>query len=182
MLVLVVMIWILPPCFGGQDDRKSEKLPLWEYGVVGLASRLPYYPGSKAYLNYVLPLPYLIYRGKIIKASDNELRGIFWRTNKFETDVSFSWNPPVSSNHTAREGMPDLDTIVEMGPALRYYFYTYNEGNSCYLQADLRMAVSVGFDGGINTGREGYASELALVYKNSRTLARFHSFYNHTLI
>jgi hypothetical protein len=178
LVLLAVAIGIPPLCFAEPKEREAPNLPLWEYGIIGMAARLPYYPGSKAYLNYVLPLPYLIYRGRIIKANENGLRGIFWRSSKFETDISLSWNPPVSSNHTAREGMPDLDTIVEMGPALRYYFYKYNEGNSCYLQADLRMAVSVGFDSGINTNRQGYASELALVYKDSRTLAKYHSFFN----
>ncbi len=179
MFVLVaVTIGIPSQCFCKQYDQKTEKLPLWEYGVVGMVARLPHYPGSNTYSNYVLPLPYLVYRGDIIRANQEGLRGIFWHNDKFETDISFSGNPPVSNDDTEREGMPELDSIVEMGPALRYYFYKDNEENSFFLQTDLRLAVSVGFDSGIDTRREGYTSEFSLVYKNARALARSNSSFN----
>jgi MipA family protein len=159
-------------CFGKESEPNAEKLPLWEYGVVGLAAQLPHYRGSDEYSNYIFPLPYLIYRGESVKADRDGIRGIFWRNEKFETDFSLSGNPPVPNDNRARKGMPDLDSIIEIGPALRYYFYEYNERNSFFLQANLRMAFSIGFDGGIYTGREGYISDLVLEYRNSRLFAR----------
>jgi MipA family protein len=168
---LAAAAWVPPVCFGKESEPNTEDLPLWEYGIAGLAARLPQYRGSDEYSNYIFAVPYVIYRGELVKADRDGIRGIFWRNEKFETDISFSGNPPVSGANNAREGMPALDSIVEIGPALRYYFYEFNERNSFYLQGNVRMAFSIGFDNGISTGREGYISDLALVYRNSRLFA-----------
>ncbi len=182
LVSLCLAIGAMSPCVCLAEDKDqlqtSEKLPLWEYGVVGLATRLPHYRGSEEYSNYAFPLPYFIYRGKIVKANRDGVRGIFWRSEKFQTDISMSGNPPVSDDNKARTGMPELDSLVEIGPALRYYFYELDERNSFYLQANIRMAFSIGFDDGLDTGHEGYISDLALVYKNSKLFEksgiRFH--------
>jgi MipA family protein len=168
LLLLTAAIRIPSACYGEESEPNSDKLPLWECDLAGLIARLPDYRGSNEYKTYIFPLLYLVYRGESVKVSRDGVRGIFWRNEKFETDISISGNPPVSSDNAAREGMPDLDGIVEIGPALRYYFYKYNERNSLFLQGNLRMAFSVGYDNGLDTGREGYISDLTLVYRNSR--------------
>lgn len=155
----------------------EEKLPLYEYGIVGLAARFPHYTGSDEYQTYVFPLPYFIYRGEVLRADRDGVRGIFWQTEKLEMDISLSGNPPAGDNK-AREGMDDLDGLGEIGPALNYYFHEYGERDAFYFQATVRAAFSFDFDDGLSIGHEGYVSDLTLVYKNSQLFKedkfRFH--------
>lgn len=159
-------------------QNKVEKLPLYEYGAVGLAAQLPHYRGSEEYHSYIFPVPYLIYRGERLQANRNGIRTIFLRKGPFETDLSLSGNPPASSDSKAREGMDDLDAILEIGPALRYYFYEYGERDALFLQANARLPFSFSFDDGIDVFRHGYTFDLALVYRDATLLKaskiRFH--------
>lgn len=154
-----------------------EKLPLYEYGIIGLAATIPHYRGSDEYETYAFPLPYFVYRGEVLKADRDGVRGIFWKYKNFETDISLSGNPP-SENDEAREGMPDLDAMGELGPALNYYFYRYGERNNLYFQANLRGAFAIDFDSGLDISYEGVNSTLALIFNDSDLLkdyrARFH--------
>jgi MipA family protein len=161
----------------GETVANSEKLPLYEYGLVGIAAQIPHYIGSDENTFYAFPLPYIIYRGEILQANRDGVRTIFWHTRKFELDISLSGNPPASDNK-AREGMEDLDGIGEIGPALNYYFYDFGERDAFLLQANVRAAFAIGFDDGLDIVHEGYVSDLSLIYKNSHLFSkqqvRFH--------
>lgn len=164
-------------CPGLAAASPPDHLPLYEYGLVTMAARLPHYPGSDEYQNYFFPLPYLIYRGEVVRANRDGIRGIFWRSEHFETDISLSGNPPAGDDQ-AREGMAELAALGEIGPALNYYFFEYGERDALFLQATLRAAFSVDFDGGPEVGHEGYVSDFSLIYRDSRLFkaekVRFH--------
>ncbi len=165
------------PCLGLSAALPPDHLPLYEYGLVTIAARLPHYPGSDEYQNYFFPLPYLVYRGEVVRANRDGVRGIFWRNDHFESDISLSGNPPAGDNR-AREGMAELAATGEIGPALNYYFFEYGERDSLFLQASLRAAFSVDIDGGPEVGHEGYVSDFSLIYRDSRLFraekVRFH--------
>ena len=146
----------------------DDQLPLWEFGMTAVAARLPHYIGSDEYKNYLYPLPYVIYRGKILRADREGVRGIFYKGEKFETSLSLWGNPPVSDENEARLGMPELDAIGEIGPALRYYFYRHGWQDHLYLQAAWRTAFSFGFNGGldIDMDYQGWHSSVDLCYHN----------------
>jgi outer membrane scaffolding protein for murein synthesis (MipA/OmpV family) len=94
--------------------------PLLELGVAGAVGWLPDYPGSDE--NHVkgIAAPYLIYRGDILRADREGLRGRFFRGRHTELDVSLSGALPASSeDNEAREDMPDLDLMGEIGPDYR---------------------------------------------------------------
>jgi MipA family protein len=162
----------------GETVANSEKLPLYEYGLVGVAARIPHYIGADESSFYAFPMPYLIYRGEILQANRDGVRTIFWHTKKFELDISLSGNPPASDNK-AREGMADLDGIGEIGPALNYYFYDLGERDAFFLQANVRAAFAIGFDDGVDIVHEGYVSDISIIYKNSHLFSnqqiRFHA-------
>lgn len=113
-----------------------------------------------------------------MKANRDGLRGIFWRNKNFETDISLSGNPPIPSDNKAREGMEELDGLIEIGPALRYYFFEFGERDSLFLQANARVAFSIGFDDGLETDHRGYITDFSLVYRDSQMFKeqniRFH--------
>ena len=148
--------------------ENDEELPLWEFGVTAVGARLPHYIGSDEYENYLYPLPYVIYRGDILRADREGVRGIFYKGEKFETSLSLWGNPPVSDKNEARQGMPELDAIGEIGPALRYYFYRRGWQDHLYLQAAWRTAFSFGFNGGLDLDMDyqGWHSSVDLSYHN----------------
>jgi len=172
ILPALVCFPMLSAATDGTEAKNNgvEKLPLYEYGVVGLVSRLPQYRGSGEYSNYYFPVPYFVYRGETLKADEEGMRTIFWHTEHWQTDISFSGNPPVSNDNKAREGMPELNAIGECGPAIRYYFYDRGEWDVFYLQASVRAAFAIGFEDGGQFAYAGYTGEFAVAYLNSKLL------------
>jgi MipA family protein len=101
---------------------KKSDLPLWEVGMAAGALSQQAYPGADEQVTRTPLLPYVIYRGKVLRADDDGagLRAV--RTDGFELDVSFAGS--LSSGGKAlkaREGMPRLRSLVEFGPVGRWY-------------------------------------------------------------
>ena len=100
--------------------KPKEPLPLWELGLVGIAAYQPAYPGSDQDIARVRLLPFGIYRGSLIRADGNGIGVRALRTPRFEWDVSGSGSFGSSANRVrAREGMPSIGTLIEIGPALK---------------------------------------------------------------
>ena len=99
----------------------DEELPLWELGAIVGVGYLPDYPASDEYGVQALPLPYVAYRGEVIRSDDKGLlRGRVFRSEDVELDVSLTGSIPVrSSDNRARAGMPDIDWLGEAGPRLQ---------------------------------------------------------------
>jgi MipA family protein len=97
----------------------AEEKPLWEAGVGFFTLTSPDYRGSDESRGYLLPLPYLIYHGDIIKVSRSGVYSRLFESDRMHLDLSADASVPVdSSKNTARQGMPDLDATFELGPAL----------------------------------------------------------------
>ena len=66
-------------------------------------------------------MPYLIYRGDLFRADDSGLRARAALADGIELTLSASAGVNGSSRDiTAREGMPDLEWLGEIGPTLRF--------------------------------------------------------------
>jgi outer membrane scaffolding protein for murein synthesis (MipA/OmpV family) len=93
--------------------------PLWEAGIGVAGVHFPDYRGSSHSRNYALPAPYLVYRGDFLKADRSGLRAMFFKSERFDVNVSLGASLPVHSNdNPARAGMPDLRPSIELGPSL----------------------------------------------------------------
>ena len=126
----------------GTAGAHAREEPLWEAGL-GLAGLyFPDYRGSDQSRGYVLPFPYLVYRGDMVKADREGLRGTFFRSDAVDLDLSVGASLPVSSsrNH-AREAMPDLKPSIEAGPSLEVNLWSLS-GHRAKL--DLRLPVRAG--------------------------------------
>jgi MipA family protein len=100
-------------------SAKADEKPLWELGAGVSALRLPVYRGSDEFRNLALPLPYFVYRGERLKLDREGGRGLLFKTDSLELDVSVSGSIPVSStSNSARAGMPGLKATLEVGPLL----------------------------------------------------------------
>jgi len=114
LLIVLLLFPALP-----QDSLSAEK-PLWELGIGGGFLLMPDYRGADETRAYVLPFPYLVYRGDILKVQDRRITGRIFKTDRLTLDISGYGSVPVDSDdNEARRGMPDLDTTFELGPALR---------------------------------------------------------------
>ena len=79
------------------------------------------YPGSDQQVRRALALPYVLYRGDVLRA-DGDTAGIrAVKTSVFEVDIGVSGSFGASSNAVdARRGMRELGTLVELGPRLKW--------------------------------------------------------------
>lgn len=123
----------------GAGAAQAELKPEWELGAGAAGIDFPLYRGAAERRTYVLPVPYVQYRGKILQVDRDRVRGILFRRGEIELDLSVNGSPPVSSSDSAaRRDMPDLDPTVEFGPSLIAHLY-YDERRHTNL--DLRLPV-----------------------------------------
>lgn len=139
---------------------------VWELGggIGGLGFRL--YPGSSQSNSYVLPLPYFTLRSKYFEI-DRGIRGLVPSNSDWRIDISADFGLPVNSADSfVREGMPDLDPIIQIGPSLEYSF-TGRPTSSPELRFEmpLRSAIAINSNG-IDT--VGWLTEPRLVYEQRR--------------
>ena len=99
----------------------SEELPLWELGGgIGFLSS-PHYLGANQRSNYVVPVPYGVYRGEYIQSDKGGLAGKIYDSHRLDLRLSLGGALPVDSeDNNARSGMPDLGFMLEAGPTLQY--------------------------------------------------------------
>ncbi len=95
--------------------------PLWELGAFGFGVSQQAYPGADQNIRRGLVLPFFLYRGPVLRA-DGETVGVrALKTPTVEVDVGFSGAFGSSSNSIdARRGMPNLGTLVEFGPRVKW--------------------------------------------------------------
>lgn len=102
----------------------AEEKPLWEFGLGVGALAFPDYRGSDEARVYPVPVPYFVYRGPILKADRDGLRGRLFNREYVELDLSVGATIPVSSeDNAARRGMPDLKPTLELGPSLEVHLW-----------------------------------------------------------
>ncbi len=130
--VLCLMLLFAPAANG--EDR-----PQWEAGLGFTVLDFADYRGSDERTSYVLPVPYVIYRGDLLKIERDRVRGLFFEYDRLTLQLSISGSVPVnSSDNAARQGMPDLDPTLEIGPSLEMRLYQSADRN---LTVDLRLPV-----------------------------------------
>jgi outer membrane scaffolding protein for murein synthesis (MipA/OmpV family) len=126
----------------------ESDLPLWELGAGATVLRLPHYRGSDQSHTWVLPLPYVVYRGHVLRADREGARAVLLQTERLDFDLSLAATPPNrSDDNVARRGMADLPTIVELGP-LASWTAARGEDWRVDLRLPVRAALGLGSEGG----------------------------------
>ena len=115
----------------------ADERPLWEVGLGAGAIAFQDYRGSNTTHAYPLPVPYVVYNGRFLKADRDGVRGTLFNQNWLEINLSFNLTTPVR-NDRERSGMPDLRSTVEMGPAFNFHLFRSETGK---VKFDLRMPV-----------------------------------------
>jgi len=101
------------------DAGTEVQRPLWELGLGVGGLRLPDYPGSDVSRNYLLPVPYVVYRGTWLKSDRDGTRAVLLDAERVSLDISAAARPPThSADNSARSGMANLPGTLELGPNL----------------------------------------------------------------
>jgi outer membrane scaffolding protein for murein synthesis (MipA/OmpV family) len=126
---------------------RAEMKPKWElgFGFAGIGS--PDYRGSDESRGYLLPLPYIIYHGDILRVDRNGIYGRLVESERVRLDISFDAGVPVdSTRNRARQDMPDLDTLFEIGPSLEFCLWNRcGSDNNLEFRIPLRAVFSTDF-------------------------------------
>ena len=101
------------------SSSSLQSLPVWEAGLVLAAGSVPDYPASDNSRVRALALPLFVYRGPVLRVEDGGVRGRLFSSASFEVDLSAAgaFN---ARNNEAREGMPGLDYLFQIGPQAVY--------------------------------------------------------------
>lgn len=142
-------------------SANAEDVPAWEAGAGLVTFVSPHYLGSDQYSSYVLPLPYMIYRGDYVRADRDGIRGFIYDSEKLDLRLSGGGSLPVNSKDSdARDGMDDLDLVLEGGPTLQYQLFS-GEDQVLRLDLPIRAAFSIGS----SIAHQGWTTNPRLLYK-----------------
>jgi outer membrane scaffolding protein for murein synthesis (MipA/OmpV family) len=119
----------------------AEEKPLWELGLGTGFLACNDYRGADTTHVYPLPIPYFVYRGTFLKSDDNGLRALLFNQDLVELNLSVNATTPVR-NDSARHGMPDLRSTLEVGPALDVHLWRSADRR---LKLDLRVPARAAF-------------------------------------
>lgn len=126
---------------------QTELKPLWEVGAGFAAIDFPIYRGASEHRSYLLPVPYFVYRGDVIQVNRERIRGLIFKQDRLEMDISVNGSVPANSNDSlARRGMPNLDPTFEIGPSLNaHLYYSEDRKNTFDIRMPMRTVVASNF-------------------------------------
>ena len=156
-------------CFGFYAQAQTTDSTLvpstktWELGIGVGAISSPDYRGSKEYRHYVAPIPYVIYRGKYIQTDRDGIRSKLFERERYEINLSLGAAiSPDSDKNELREGMPELHSTLEFGPAFNINLTGDTFSQGWFVHLPLRGVVAVG---GGETECIGWLVHPQLVYR-----------------
>ncbi len=161
-LVCALLVSPLTRVHADGDASAGETLPRWELGV-GLAPlTVPAYPGSREQRYFAFPIPIVVYRSDWLRVDRDGVKGFLWNTDNAELDISLDGAVPVeASDDGPREGMDELNPVVEVGPSLNIVLERWDR-DSLELQLPVRAGVSVGSS---EIARQGWTFHPQLQYE-----------------
>jgi len=149
-----------------QSDETDEP-PLWEFRFAAFGRYAPIYPGAADNNLTILPLPYPVYRGSRLRFGedfDSFAEGRILERPRARLDINFNVNFGEDSDEIdVRQGMPDLDLLLEVGPELEIRLNDRAPGDHEWLLA-LQLRAAVSFGSGETEGR-GYLLNPELEYR-----------------
>lgn len=148
---------------GAAAQEETDKK--WEFGLGVGAVAGPDYRGSDEYRSFVSPIPYIVYRGKIIRSDREGIRGNFLRTDKYEFTLSASAAiTPDSDKSELREGMPELGSTMEFGPSFNINLTGQDFSRGWQLHIPWRAVFAIDAD---ESGYIGSVFQPQLVYRST---------------
>ncbi|MDH3420372.1 MAG: MipA/OmpV family protein [Gammaproteobacteria bacterium] len=154
------------PEAAGEEERPS----LWEFRLAAFGQHAPAYPGSTEPNVTLLPIPIPVYRGSFLNFGENldqVARGEIAETRRLRlgVDLNFTFGED-SSEIAVRQGMPDLDFMLEIGPELEIKLNDRTPEQGELLLA-LQLRAGVSFDG-VDPSSQGFLLNPELEYRRDQ--------------
>lgn len=147
---------------GATRAQESSARPLWEIGAVAVGVSQQAYPGSDQNAGRLIALPTFIYRGPLLRAEQGSLGIRALKTSNLELDVGISGAfGSNSEDNVARQGMPNLGTLVELGPRLQWKLGSAPGGGTWRAEFPVRAV----FDLSDGAAHRGWSFEPKLAYE-----------------
>jgi outer membrane protein len=109
------------PPEAGAAGQGATRAPLWEAGFFAVGGSQQAYPGAKQRVRSAIALPFLVYRGQLVRADEGTVGVRAARTQNIELDIGLSGSfGSAASDNDVRRGLPNIGTLVEFGPRLRW--------------------------------------------------------------
>ncbi len=151
-----------------QAMAQQVELPKWEVGASAVGIYAPDYRGADEMRGRGFVLPYVVYRGDWLRADREGLRAEFLKNDDIQFNFSAGLGLPVDSDRNeARRGMPEIDWVVELGPAMNINLSRWNGGRG---ELDLRLPVRAAFalDSGLDYVGALFAPNLRATFRDVR--------------
>ena len=133
---------LMPLAAAADEAQKS----IWQDLTLGVgiaAINYPHYPGSAQTATFVSPLPYLEYDGDWLSVDRDGIQAHLFEDDRITLDLSVSGSLPVNNDDDQlREGMPDLELILEVGPELEIRLSEFG-AHSFELHVPFRAALEI---------------------------------------
>jgi outer membrane protein len=105
---------------GRDEDDAAEAPPLWTAGLFAVAGHHAVYPGAARRTTSAALLPFVTYRGPLLRLESGTAGLRAMRTPRAELDFSAAASFGSGGQDSgAREGMPAVGKLAEIGPSLR---------------------------------------------------------------
>lgn len=148
----------------------TPQRPKWEAGLAAIALSVPDYPAADSTRQVILPAPYFVYHGKVLRSDDEDGSRLRQRLTP-NIEIDFSGGGALSSDSSgsdARDGMPDLDYLLEAGPNLRLSFDGPQPHSKFIVNVPARGIVSIGS----GLGWQGVVFEPELAFQSALSFNR----------
>lgn len=138
-LVIALTCALCLPAHAQQDNSTHWDLGI---GIGGLS--IPHYRGSDQRQDYAAPIPYVRYEGKRLHVDREGGRFYLYQGKRWWLDLSVNVGFPVDSrDDRARQGMPDLYPVFEVGPRAQFKLYSNAQDTlQLRLAIPLRLAIA----------------------------------------
>jgi len=168
LLLSILAAAVSSALLAAEEPVMLEK-PLWELGFGGGLLVQPQYPSSSQTQTRGIVLPYIVYRGDVLRVGDGQsARAVAAESNWYELSMSFdaAFDADSEGNET-RQGMPDLDFVFEIGPQLMFRLadFTFSDTSRSELQFSLQARAALSTDFG-SIDHRGYVFEPMLRYRH----------------
>jgi len=148
-IIIPLLASILATAAPAAETENTDDEPLWEVFLAAFGRQGPAYPASEDNEFNLIPLPLPVYRGKVLRLGEDEdspIKGRLFRSDRLRLDLAADINfSSDSEDIDARNGMPDLDFLLELGPELQYRVNENGDRYRLLLAPQIKVAMS--FDG-----------------------------------
>jgi outer membrane scaffolding protein for murein synthesis (MipA/OmpV family) len=139
----------------------------WTMGIGLGVFEYHLYPGSNETNQLILPAPYFTYRSPRFEV-DRGIKSFIYNSETIIIDISADFGLPVDSDETvARQGMPDLDFVLQLGPSFEFLL---NDRRNSYFDARFELPVRIAFATDLGyIDSIGYLVEPRFTFKHERS-------------